>query len=1057
MESASGSDVSDVQSVTYSDDELAMPSKNGTSKRVVSYYADSDSSDDCTSVSRVALDPMQMILSVLGPHQRALIKGLQREKAELQSKVAELKSNVDSEKRKLKEQVTETNTMANKVQRLECEAAMKPLLVTATPTPTSALEPTPCSFNSPVVYEPQVHDEADEDPNQLGVYATYTPIVVGGSVHPTSLCSSTNMIDLLSNDIKDGLQSYLHPTTANNKAISAAQLEAIALARRRNVVDKLAFANGDATGVGKTRIALGFVLNHHAHVEAAKKPRVLYVSVSNLFEDVEKDAAAIGFTTKFVNGTKFQNKTKGDIVIASSTSLFISHNVLHNFSAARLLRWLLSNNQAATPGHEPILIVDEVHKVANATKRGAAAAALLDGAHAAGVHILVLSATFASNVPQLKLTAKITGMVKSEVHPENPVGDFKELARTLRRLGEVGLETLAMQLRGSGGYVSRSLSMQGVEFELVEAEMDTAANELYTLAAALWKDLFDIPTLWTGAPIMLGVFHSASLRFFKALTMLIRLPSVIATAISALERGESVILTCLSTDEASISRSDAADNDDDDATDAQVMETAEVESRLKNGALLDTILQVTAFARKHAQATPTIEETIARIEARAIAMNLPVVGALDVAIHHIAEALGNDRSKIVELTGRQKAVNCAFGDDTREKTNWKIVARDESLLSGKQRFQNGNARVAMLSAAASTGVSLHDLNGARRVMIAMELPYSSVQFVQTAGRAHRAGQKSAPKIVLVTLPDVKAESRFAASICSRLAQLGAISHGDRRSGAGCVDFGDAIGTTGVVSNKAATTVAAKHNIQLGNTPTSIKLMNKCLAMAPQDGNLVMECFKTTLAEMQANNSVQNTRIKTIEVDGTVITEIGSFERPLPPGVSGRSMVCAYQLDKGLTFANAVAKCATSTVWMCTKRVSDAAPYSPLVIADLKPHNTGVGYTARLTRPNGNQTVLDQAMFERIYMSIDTSCPSARTVWEQWYAKCTVDGTRFKKFSVLTLPVIDFISSSYISNVRLMRVINGDSPVRLGILLPPSAIHKLDASSAGPSSSATGLI
>jgi len=1048
MDSRSDSDESEVPSGTDSDSEFVVKPKSGAkrvfskarSKRVVPSYIESDSSDDCTSVSRVALDPMQVVLSVLSPSHRKMIEEIQREKDELESKVTKLETDLYLGKRKLEEQVAATQTMATKVQRLEIEAATTPVVSTGATGATAPTSPPPSGplFQPSTVREPQVQEDDDDDHVELDVYARYTPLVAGGTPHPTALCSSTNLVDLLSTKIKSDLQSYLHATTATNGALSDAQLEAIALARRRNVVDKLAFADGDATGVGKTRIALGFVFNHQAFVDGT--PRVLYVSVANLFEDVERDARAIGLRAPFVNGTTFSNKGKTDIV-ARSSNLFVSHSVLHSFSAPRLLKWLLATKQAATPGNEPILIVDEIHKSANASKRGAAAAALLDGAHTAGVHILVLSATFAANVPQLKLTAKITGMIRSSVHPEHPVAEFTDLARTLRRLGEAGLETLSMQLRTSGGYVSRSLSMAGVEFELVEAAMCVVDEERYVQCATIWKDLFAIPGLWTQSNSALGVFHSASLRFFKTLTMLIKLPHVVQTAIAALERGGSVILTCLSTDEASISRSTDAEDDDEAAV--QLVDGAESESRLRNGALLDTLLQVVAFARKCARGGDSTTDALDRIEARGRALDLPAVGALDIAMHRIAMSLGNDRSKIVELTGRSKSVQCAFGADVANKSNWKLVTRSETLLAGKQRFQQGSARVAMLSAAASTGVSLHDLNGSRRTLVSMELPYSSVQFVQTVGRAHRSGQKSAPAIVLVTLPSVKAETRFAASICARLLQLGAISNGDRRSGAGCVDFGDALGLIGAMANRAAVTVAGKNDIPLGSTPTSIKLMNRCLAMAPSDGNAVMDEFQAAVSSLSSTATNQNTRIKTIEVDGIVIKEICSFKRVLPAGIVGESFVHEYKVDKGLTFDQAMGMCDASTetiVGLFTKRQHDSAPYSPIVVGVLKPCDGG--YAARLTRPNGNKTVMDKPTFERIYMRVDATDESARTTWDKWYDKSTRDGTRFKIFAILTLPVIDFISSSYIPSVKLIRCNDGNA-THLGMLIPTWARKKLD--------------
>ena len=931
--------------------------------------------------------------------------------------------------------------------------SMKPPSAMPMPIPPPPMRTPPPPNHVPVdpaLYEAQVNDELEEEDQELEVYSKYKPVINGGSPHPTALCSSTNLSDLISDEVRADLQCHLNHATVTNRKISDAQLEAIALCRRRNVVDKLAFACGDGTGVGKTRVALGNVLNQHAFV-SGKKPRVLYISVANLYDDVVRDAKEIGLNAGIYNGNRMSKKGKADICIADSI-LFVSHNVITSFTPQKLMHWLLEKKKKATPGKEPILIIDEVHKLANKTKRGSAAAELLNDAHVAGVHIMVLSATFASNVPQLELAAKVTGLIRSEMIPDHPICDFKTLSKTMRRLGEVGLEALTMQMKMSGGFVARSLGMQGVEFESIEAAMSVVDVTRYEAASAVWKDLFEVADAFT-MPKTQAVYYSASLRFFKALTMLIRLPAVISNAIDCLERGESVILTCLSTDEASISRSVAGvDDDADDTDEIQVSET-EAESRLKNGALLDCVLQIVSFARRNTDSAPVLDE-LSRIEARAKGLGLPVVGALDVAKHRLASALGNDRSKVVELTGRQKQLKCEFGNDLADKMNWAIVSRDESLLDGKKRFQDGTARVALLSAAASTGCSLHDLTGSRRVMIAMELPYSSIQFCQTAGRSHRSGQLSAPKIMLVTLPEVKAEARFAASICARLAQLGAISTGDRRSGAGCVDFGDSAALAGPVANKAALSAAIRYNISLGSTPTSIKLMNRCLAKPPAEGNQIMQAFQDELSLLQSSAKGTSGRVKDIEVDGTRIKEIDSLDRLMPNGIAGRSMVKTYQIDNGVTFDAAVLKCVgieKAKMGFYKKKNIMNHNVSSIVLAELVYYNEDE-YTVTLIRPNGSKTTIKGEGFPRAYEAIDEH-EDARIEWDFWLKSSSVfNGSRFKKFFVLTMPVIDLIASRYMSTLKLVRMQN-DNSVLLGIHIDAWVVNSVQKSNSAAAAAA----
>lgn len=994
-------------------------------------------SDIETSVSVV--DPIQALLNVVNPEHAAVIKALQQKTADLEEKACQMEVEVQTFKRKADEAVVENERLAKRLKTIEDEAAKKTTAEMGTETVTEAVTETAAAAKNTAEMaaetvaetvaetaaknttgtaakkdvETATEREVEEE-QVLEIYSSYTPLVSGGSKHPTQLCSSTNLADLLPTELTGSLQAHLHEKTVKNEALSDAQLEAIALTRRRNMIDKCAFIVGDATGVGKSRIALGFIANHYAFT--GKKTRVLYLSIGNLFDDVSRDAKAIKLENKFKNGATI--KKKGEPIRIDESMLFVPHTAIRAFTAKRLLAWLLTNKTKAVEEKEPILIIDEVHKFTNKTKSGQECAELLNAAHEAGVHIMLLSATFASNVSQLELTAKATGMIKSVVHKVHPVEGFGELARSIRRLGEVGLEALTMQLRTSGGYISRSLSMEGVEFELVEAPMSAVDEGRYKQAATLWKDLRDVP-IWnmqTGS-----VYHSASLRFFKALTMQIRLPAVIENAVEGLERGEQVVLTCLTTDEASIKRSAAAAEAEDgaDAEGDDGVDEVEATNRLRNGTLLDNILQVIAVARKAAAGNDKAIESLKGIELRAKALDLPVVAAIDTAKHRLAAALGNDRSKVVELTGRKKHVECDFGDDLSDKTNWKIVDRTEGLLDGKRRFQEGTARVAIVSAAASTGTSLHDVNGARRRVIALELPYSSQQYNQSAGRYHRSGQRSAPVMVLPVLPGVKAESRFAASICARLAQLGAISTGDRRSGAGVVDFGAAAELSGAIANRAACKLNEKHpDIDLGSTPTAIRLMNRCLAMRPSKGNKIMDEFVEMVKQVAREARGKNPRVIEMHVDGNVLTEVDSFERVEVKGVRGRSLVKHLKRDDGLTFEAASAQCGSfgsKTVAFYQKsHVAKIDVASPVAMVEVD------GGIATICRPNGKKTRQTEAEF-RSTAFVRVTAESARAKWNEWYVK------RVKtEIYVVTLPLIDFICTNYVDSVGLVRLIDGQN-------------------------------
>lgn len=202
-------------------------------------------------------------------------------------------------------------------------------------------------------------------------------------------------------------------------------------------------------------------------------------------------------------------------------------------------------------------------------------------------------------------------------------------------------------------------------------------------------------------------------------------------------------------------------------------------TKIPNGPNKDNkkIIEQTPSSSSIDRACSMKEELLVKIET--LGAKLPPT-----TLDQLIDELGG-KENVAEMTGRKGRVVQTDDGAIKFESRMEIDVPLETLnLTEKQRFMDGEKTVAIISEAASSGISLQSdrraINQMRRVHITLELPWSADRAIQQFGRTHRSNQVNAPEYVFL-ISNLAGERRFASTVSKRLESLGALTHGDRRA------------------------------------------------------------------------------------------------------------------------------------------------------------------------------------------------------------------------------------------------------------------------------------
>jgi len=326
----------------------------------------------------------------------------------------------------------------------------------------------------------------------------------------------------------------------------------------------------DGTGAGKGRQVAAIILDNWLK----GRRRAVWISKSDkLIADAQRDWSALEQERLLITPlARFRQRTP---IRLAEGILFVTYATLRaegrEERASRvqqIIDWL-------GRGFDGVIVFDESHAMANAagekSERGDKAPSQQGRAglrlqHALpDARVVYVSATGATTVHNLAYAQRLGLWGGADF----PFATRAEFVQAIEAGGVAAMEVLARDLKALGLYAARSLSYEGIEYELVEHALTPAQVRIYDAYAGAFQIIHNNLDAAMKAANMTGetgtlnaqaksaarsAFESAKQRFFNHLITAMKTPTLIASIQRDLAAGHAAVVQIVSTGEALMER-----------------------------------------------------------------------------------------------------------------------------------------------------------------------------------------------------------------------------------------------------------------------------------------------------------------------------------------------------------------------------------------------------------------------------------------------------------------------------------------------------------------------